>query len=195
MSDPTLGRRREIVAALRNGTVPRRGIESLSVGLSRFEVAIDEELERAGTGHGVFKAVRGDYGTGKTFFSRWVENRAQQAGFATAEVQISETQTPLYKLETIYRRACESLRTKEWPEGAFRALIERWFYSLEEEVFARPGFAQNDATALAAAVAELLEARLAKVSATQPLFSQVLRAAHRARFEGDSRPPTRCSRG
>ncbi|HYO54673.1 BREX system ATP-binding protein BrxD, partial [Archangium sp.] len=186
MSELTLVRRREIVSALRNGTVPRRGIETLAVGLDRYVAAIDEELNRAALGHGVFKAVRGDYGTGKTFFARWVQHRAQAAGFATAEVQISETETPLHRMETVYRRALESLRTREWEEGAFRSLVDRWFYALEEEVLARPGFPAEDASAVAAAVGELLEQRLSKVSATQPQFAAALRACHRARVEGDA---------
>lgn len=185
MKEATLVRRREIIAALRNGTVPRRGVELLAVGLERFEKAIDEELDRAALGHGVFKAVRGDYGTGKTFVSRWVEHRAMQAGFATAEVQISETETPLHRMETLYRRALESLRTREWQDGAFRSLIDRWFYSLEEEVLARPGQLATDTRAVADGVGGLLEARLSSLSATQPNFAAALRACHRARTEGD----------
>jgi hypothetical protein len=178
--------RREIVAALRNGTVPKRGVEQLAVGLERFEVALAEELERAALGHGVFKAVRGEYGSGKTFFARWVQHRAQGQGFATAEVQVSETETPLYRMETVYRRALESLRTREWHDGAFRALIDRWFYALEEEALAREGLDPSDAAAVSGAVGELLEARLAKVSATQPHFATALRACHRARATGDA---------
>jgi KaiC/GvpD/RAD55 family RecA-like ATPase len=45
-----------------------------------------------------FKAVRGEYGTGKTFFARWLEHRAQEKGFATTLVQISESDTPLYRV-------------------------------------------------------------------------------------------------
>lgn len=176
-------RRKEIIAPLRNGTVPRRGLEHLAVGLDRFEAAIDEELEQAGHGHGVFKAVRGEYGSGKTFFSRWVQYRAQQRGFATAEVQISASETPLYKLETIYRRALESLRTKEWDQGAFRALVDKWFYSLEEEVQARGELLGG--VRLIEAVGTLLEARLATIRDSQPLFATVLRACYRARIEED----------
>jgi hypothetical protein len=100
-------------------------------------------------------------------------------------VQISETETPLHRMETVYRRALESLRTREWEEGAFRSLVDAWFYALEEEVLARPGFPGEDASAVAAAVGELLEQRLSKVSATQPQFAAALRACHRARVEGD----------
>src|SRR4051794_13418748 len=106
-------KRREIIDALRLGTVPRRGLELFAVGLSRFERYIDEELEAVAAGGGKLKAVRGDYGTGKTFFSRWLEHRAREHGFATTLVQISETETPLYRMETVYRRAIEALQTKE----------------------------------------------------------------------------------
>ena len=177
-------RRKEIIAPLRNGTVPRRGLEHLAVGLGRYEAAIEEELEHVAHGHGAFKAVRGEYGSGKTFFSRWVQHRAQQRGFVTAEVQISASETPLHKLETIYRRALENLRTREWENGAFRALVDRWLYGLEEEVAARGG--ALDPAALAEAVGELLEARLDPVRDSQPLFANTLRACYRARVAGDT---------
>ncbi len=180
-----LARRREVVAALRNGTVPRRGIEALATGMDRFERGVDEGLTMAAGGHGVFKSVRGDYGSGKTFFSRWVQHRAQSAGFATSEVQISETETPLHRMETVYRRAMENLRTREWDDGAFRSLVGRWFYSLEEEVAAREGFDVSEAAKLSREVADLLEQRLSMVSRTQPTFAAALRACHRARSVGD----------
>jgi hypothetical protein len=186
MAAPSLMRRKEIIAALRNGTVPRRGIELYAVGLERFTTAIDEELDRTALGQGVFKAIRGDYGTGKTFFARWVQHRALHAGFAAADVQISENETPLYKMATIYRRAMESLRTREWVDGAFRTLVDRWFYSLEEEVIARPDFPAQDASAVGLAVGELLEKRLAHVSATQPQFAAALRGCHHARAHDDT---------
>ena len=48
--------------------------------------------------------MRGEYGCGKTFFARWLADRARKLGSATSEVQISETETPLHRLETVYRR-------------------------------------------------------------------------------------------
>lgn len=179
-------RRKEIVAALRSGMVPRRGVEVLATGLDRFVEAIDEELDRAAMGHGVFKAVRGDYGTGKTFFARWIQQRAMARGFAVAEVQVSETETPLHQMGTVYRRAMESLRTAEWSEGAFRNLVGRWFYALEEEALADPAVNGADPAAVAKATGDLLERRLAKVSASQPMFAVALRACHGARVKGDA---------
>ncbi|MBK8698035.1 MAG: BREX system ATP-binding protein BrxD [Deltaproteobacteria bacterium] len=189
MSTPTTApsalRRREIIAALRNGTVPRRGVEVLASGLDRYVAALDDELDHAAQGFGVIKAVRGEYGGGKTFFARWLEHRAMQRGFAVAEVQISETETPLHQMGTVYRRAMEALRTAEWEEGAFRNLVGRWFFSLEEEVLLDPEIARDDAKAVTAATGELLERRLARVGATQGAFAAALRECHRARVEGD----------
>lgn len=178
-------KRREIVETLRIGAVPRRGLELFAVGLDRYERAIDEELEAVAAGRGRFKAVRGDYGSGKTFFSRWLEHRARGRGFATTLVQISETETPLYKLQTLYRRAIEGLQTQEWTDGAFASLVDRWLYTLEEEVIEHGGINPDDPDGFSKAVGELLERRLADVSKTQPQYAAALRSCYTARLAGD----------
>src|SRR5580698_1858938 len=71
-------RRRDIIAALRKGTVPQRGLDFLAVGLGRFEPVIAGELADVAQGGAAFKAVRGDYGCGKTFFGRWVQEYAKR---------------------------------------------------------------------------------------------------------------------
>ena len=108
-------RREEIVDALRRGTVPQNSLDAFAVGLEGFEAALDEELGKVSVGGGVFKAVRGEYGCGKTFFARWLADRARKLGFASAEVQVSETETPLHRLETVYRKT----RCRESAEGRF----------------------------------------------------------------------------
>src|SRR6266581_3256087 len=143
-------RRQEVVDALRRGTVPQRSLDAFAVGLDRFEGALDEELGLVQRGGSVFKAVRGEYGSGKTFFARWLQERAKRFGFATAEVQISETETPLHRLETVYRRLMERLATGDSPSGAFRSIIDGWFFALEQDVLA-------EGTAAAGEEPQLLE--------------------------------------
>jgi hypothetical protein len=177
---PSPQRRAEILDALRRGTVPRRGLEHFAVGMEAFHPALDEELEKVAAGGGVFKAIRGDYGCGKTFLARWLQDRAQRKGFATAEVQISETETPLHKLETVYRRLMERLSTSDCEQGAARSLIDSWFYVLEEDVLAEGKVAASDSDALLARTNELLEKRLTSISRTAPAFSIALRGYRQA---------------
>ena len=70
-------KRIEVLDALRRGTVPQDGLDVLAVGLERFRQPIDDELQRAADGGCGFKAVRGEYGCGKTFFSRWLQQEAR----------------------------------------------------------------------------------------------------------------------
>jgi hypothetical protein len=182
--DPSQLLRTEVIEALRRGTVPRRGLEQIAVGTDRFRTVLTEELQRVAAGGAVFKALRGDYGCGKSFTARWFEAVALEAGFAVAEVQISENDTPLHRLETVYRRAMEGLRTKEWEQGAFRNLLQSWLVALEDEVIAR-GVDENDTAAIACEVDKLLEGRLAEVSAINPQFSAVLRACQKAQIAED----------
>ncbi len=178
-------KRREIIAALRKGTVPQRGLDFLAVGLDRFDSVIDEELTTASEGGAIFKAVRGEYGCGKTFFGRWVQEQAKRKGFATAEVQISETETPLHKLETVYRRAMEQLSTADCFLGAFRSVLDGWFYGLEEDVLAEGNIDAADQEALAKRSDELLEQRLVEITRATPQFASALRAYRSAQRSGD----------
>lgn len=165
-------RRREVIDALRRGTVPAQGLDLLAVGLDRLVNALDADLAVAEGGGASFKAIRGEYGSGKTFLTRYIAERALRRGFAAAEVQVSETQTPLHRLETVYRRLCESLRTATHGPSAFRSVLDSWLFTLESE-------------AGAGEVEAVLERRLASVTAQTPAFAQVLRAYRGAVAGGD----------
>jgi hypothetical protein len=178
-------RRQEIIDALRRGTVPRNSLDAFAVGLGGFEAALDEELRKVASVGSVFKAVRGEYGCGKTFFARWLADRARKLGFASAEVQVSETETPLHRLETVYRRLMERLSTAGTPQGAWRNIVDGWFYALEEDVLAEGTVDANDQQALLERTNELLEQRLAKVTNTAPTFSAALRGYRQANAAGD----------
>lgn len=186
VSDVSNRRRREVIGALRRGTVPESGLDLLAVGLERFRDALDAELDVVADGGAVFKAVRGEYGAGKTFFTRHLAERALRRGFAAAEVQISETETPLHRLETVYRRITESLRTASMPPSAFRSILDSWLFTLESDaIAAEPALASGGQAELAAATDRLLERRLADVSSRTPVFAQALRGYRSAVDSGD----------
>lgn len=155
----------------------------MAVGLDRFQVALSDELTAVAEGVAVFKAIRGEYGAGKTFFARWLTETAKQRGFATAEVQISETETPLHRLETIYRRVTENLSTEATAPSAFREVIDGWLRVLEEDAIAAGADTANRGD-VARRTETLLEQRLAAVSRTAPAFAAALRGYHEATTSG-----------
>jgi len=180
-------RRREVLAALRRGTVPSNGLDLLAVGLDRFVPALDADLDTVAGGGSAFKAVRGEYGAGKTFLTRFLAERALRRGFAAAEVQISETETPLHRLETVYRRVGEALRTAAFPPSAFRPVLDSWLFTLESDAVAQdPAVAERSPDAVERAVERLLAQRLAAVSTKTPAFAQALRAYRNAASTGDT---------
>lgn len=178
-------RRREIIDALRRGTVPERGLDALAVGLENLAPTFDDELDVVARGGSGFKAIRGEYGSGKTFTSRWLAEHALRRGFATSEVQISEGETPLHHLQTVYRRLVERLTTADTRGGALRSVIDGWFFTLEEEVLATGEVAETDEAGLVEATNALAERRLKHITRRAPAFAAVLRAYRLALASGD----------
>ncbi len=161
--------------------MPDSGLDLLATGLDRFEAAVEAELDAVAAGGAVFKAVRGEYGSGKTFFARWLGEHAKRRNFAVAEIQISETETPLHKLETVYRRLTERLTTTSFPPSALRPVVDAWFYALEEDALA----AGASEEILPAAVDALMTARLTEVSRHAPAFATALRGYRNAILADD----------
>jgi len=178
-------KRDEIIDALRRGTVPQDGLDQLAVGLDKFVDPLMDELRKTAEGSAGFKAIRGGYGCGKTFFSRWLQGEARKMNFVTSEVQISETETPLHKMETVYRRMLERLATGSERSGAFRSLIDSWFYALEEDVLSAGEIDGESEAELLAATSELMEKRLASISKKAPSFAAALRVYRECVAAGD----------
>ena len=176
-------RRQDVLDALRRGTVPQQGLDVLAVGLDRFEAHFDEEFVRVKQGGQGFKALQGEYGAGKTFASRWLQERAKRAGFVTSEVQISETETPLHRLETVYRRVIERLSTASQQSGALGSVLDQWFYTLEQDA-EKEGLSAGS-TDMERRVSQLMDQRLAETTRQSPIFAQVLRAIRSATVSGD----------
>lgn len=174
----------DIVQALRSGLVPRRGLHHLATGMDALMRAIEQELDFVATGRGTAKWIRGEYGSGKTFATRLLCARARDRGFATSEVQISINDTPLHHLETVYRRLIERLETASDGSGAFQSIVDAWLYQVGDEVQRLQGIAEDDPR-LADATEQRLEDKLSELARQNQTFPAVLRAYHRAMFNGD----------
>jgi type II secretory pathway predicted ATPase ExeA len=180
MSDPI---RAEILYALRQGTVPPRGLELFATGLEPLVQQVKADLEHVARGHGLSKWLRGDYGAGKTFTARHLAAVARGMGFATSEVQVSVNDTPLHHLETVYRRLMERLETRAHHASAVQPLVDGWLYEIGEKVTRLRGLSEDDPD-FAAACEQQIEDDLADISRANPAFAAVLRTYHRAQHEG-----------
>ena len=70
-------------------------------------------------------------------------------------------------------------------EGAFRGIIDGWFYVLEQDVLANGQIDPTDEHGLMAATGALMEQRLANINKVAPAFSAALRAYREAVAGGD----------
>lgn len=89
-------------------------------------------------------------------------------GLCRDRVQINETETPLHRLETVYRRLVEHLGTADMASGAFRSVIDGWFYALEQDVLADPSVDLTMRKGCCEGLDALMEARLSVISKTAP---------------------------
>jgi len=187
-SQPDYGRlsqpvARDIINALRRGTVPQTGLEFLAVGLERQMQVISDQLRHVATGRGDFKFIRGAYGAGKTFLSALTLEEALQQGFATSYVVVS-TDTPLYKLDAVYHRIISNLRTRGQNQGALKGLIDRWLYQIEEKAIELEGYDEDDPR-LVERVESQVESGLSEIAQVHSAFSAAMRGYYRAQLEDD----------
>ncbi len=174
---------RDIVDALRNGTVPRAGLHEYAVGLEQHMRAMEEQLERVSTGRGQVKFVRGEYGAGKTFLTHLLLETALKKGFVVSNVVISKD-TPLHKLNEVYHEIVANLSTPREKTTALRGLLDRWTHRIEERLMRLEGLEENDPR-LEHRTAEEIEEKLASLAAEHSAFSAVLRAYYLANVRGD----------
>ena len=171
-----------IINALRSGTVPSDGLEHYAVGLDEQMKVLREQREWVATGRSAFKFVRGGYGSGKTFLSALAAAEALNSNFLVSKVVISATDTPLYKLSSVYRRMCGNLSLTDRKGGSLQTLVDRWLFRLEDQVIEIDGIEEDD-EAFPEAVAKKVETALVRVGERAGRLAVCLKAYHKAKFE------------
>ncbi len=119
---------------LRTGLVPQRGLEAIAEGIEKERGEIRRQLELAESGEGLVKFLRGGYGCGKTFMSRMAILDAQERGFVTSFVVVSDNDFKFHKFEDIYSKVVGSLATTTCPRGALGDILDLWIGKLEEQL-------------------------------------------------------------
>lgn len=174
----------DIINALRDGTVPSEGLDQIAVGLEQQLGAMLHELKHVATRRGNFKAIRGEWGAGKTFLSRLFLFHAAQQDFVTAHVILSAQETRLFRLEEVYRAIVRGLTIKGAKPGALAQLLERWIARQARAVAdtEQKGF---DHPEHEAAVARRIERELGSIGTEATSFAMALGAYYTAKRSED----------
>lgn len=172
----------KIINALRQGTVPQRGLEHFAVGLDAPMGALRECLEYCGKGNGAYKFIRGPYGSGKTFLSSLLGSEAFDKKFLVSKVVVSP-EVPLYKPHSLYRALCQNLSVAG-QENGLSGLVIPWLVAVESQVIELEG-RDEDSPDFVDAVGRRVETLLAGIAEKSGRMAQALRAFHRLRFQGE----------
>jgi len=137
MSTLTARDTKHIFEALRKGLVPERGIDNFAADDDLFRKQRGElhrQLELAAGQEGTIKFLRGGYGCGKTFMARLALLDAQEKGFATSFVVVSDNDLRFYQFDDVYRKVMMELGTSVCPRGALGDILDRWIGNIEERL-------------------------------------------------------------
>ncbi len=174
-----------VFESLRKGLVPERGIDTFAVGIEKQRGELHRQLELAGGGEGTIKFLRGGYGCGKTFMARLALLDAQERGFATSFVVVSDNDLKFHRFDDVYRKVMTELGTSSCPRCALSDILDRWIARVEDALIAAGE--DEDAADFDEKVQQRLEADLASLTGGQAPqdFIRVIQTIFRLKQEGD----------
>ena len=174
-----------VFESLRKGLVPERGIDTFAVGIEKQRGELHRQLELAGGGEGTIKFLRGGYGCGKTFMARLALLDAQERGFATSFVVVSDNDLKFHRFDDVYRKVMTELGTSSCPRGALSDILDRWIARVEDALIAAGE--DEDAADFDEKVQGRLEADLASLTGGQAPqdFIRVIQTIFRLKQEGE----------
>lgn len=115
----------DILMALKNGNVPSKGAKKLCVGrdveieeFQRLLKKVDDE-DKA-----IVKFIKGEFGAGKSFFLKVIEDMAFEDNFAVSWITISHN-LPFNKIELVYRNIAKTLRCKTGT--SLEHVLDKWY--------------------------------------------------------------------
>lgn len=174
-----------VFESLRKGLVPERGIDTFAVGIEKQRGELHRQLELAGGGEGTIKFLRGGYGCGKTFMARLALLDAQERGFATSFVVVSDNDLKFHRFDDVYRKVMTELGTSTCPRGALSDILDRWIARVEDALIAAGE--DEDAADFDEKVQQRLEADLASLTGGQAPqdFIRVIQTIFRLKQAGE----------
>ena len=132
-----------IFEKLRYGLVPERGLDTFAEGIERQRNELHRLFDLASRGEGLIKFLRAPYGGGKSFMARLAMLDAQERGFATSFVVVSDNDLKFYRFDDIYAKVVQELSTAICPRGALSDILDRWIGRVEDAMISG-GVSEDD---------------------------------------------------
>jgi len=120
----------ETLVALKNGNIPKDSILDFSVGREKELNEFKNILERVDNGSAVTKFINGEFGAGKSFFLKLVEETAYNENFVVSRITLSQN-LQFHKIDDIYREIAKTLNCKTGE--SLNHIIDRWITKLKIE--------------------------------------------------------------
>lgn len=122
-----------ILTALKDGNVPASGAKTLCMGREKEVEEFNRLLDKVDTDEkAVVKFVNGEYGAGKSFFLKVVEEMAFEKNFVVSWITLSND-IPFNKIDIVYKNIARNLECKTGT--SLEHIIDRWITNLKMMAF------------------------------------------------------------
>jgi hypothetical protein len=123
---------KHIINTLKNGVVPREGLELLRIGRDIEIQEILRCMEYISEGSSTVKFITGEYGAGKSFFLSSIKNLAVSDNFITVKLQV-DAGFRFNSLDILYYNIMHNIYTKDSDTEvtSFEALFDKWLHKLQ----------------------------------------------------------------
>lgn len=121
-----------ILMALKNGNVPESGVKELCIGREKQVNEFEKLLDKVDNKKAIVKFINGEFGAGKSFFLKVIEEMAYDKNFVVSWITLSND-IPFNKIDIVYKNIVKSLKCKTGT--SLSHIIDRWITGLKMEAF------------------------------------------------------------
>ena len=121
-----------VVASLRAGVVPRRGLQHIQVGRADEVEALTAQIDTVAAGGATVRFLVGEYGAGKSFLMQLLRSIAHERRLVTAHADLTpdrRLQASDGQARSLYAELMRNLSTVAKPDGAAMAAVVERFVS------------------------------------------------------------------
>jgi len=171
----------EIINALKNGNIPNDNVMQFCVGRENQINEFKNLLNYVEAGNASTKFINGEFGAGKSFFLKVIEELAYKDNFVVSRITIGDN-LPFHKIDMVYKEIAKSLKCKTGT--SLNHIIDRWITRLKVEAEDEVDD-EEDIETINLLVEEQLEEDLMDTRDCSNPFATAVESYYRAKEEGD----------